>query len=1233
MALMTLALAAAAVAGGELDKAFLEPPHAAKPHTWYHMMNGNVTQAGITKDFEALAEVGVGGVQMFDAGCAIPTGKVDFNSPAWYDLFLHAAKEARRLGLEICIPNCSGWSSSGGPWIPPEKSMKVLTVSSTPVKGPVRFAQALSRDRDDHGFYEDVAVLAFPTPKAAAVDFSGVKTAIDKNVVTCTAEKPFTADGLEIDLGFDWLWSWYTVGTVAVSDDGKTYRDVESFNMVLGCSGGIVRTLRRQTFAKPVTTRFLRVTFTRLPPGRNFCVKSLRPTSGIALNELPIKTFAVRAEVGRDTFVAKPEQVVAKASVLDLTAKLQGDVLTWDAPEGDWTVLRVGHKSNGRGNHPASKCGGGLEVDKLSKASIDFHIDQYVTRLADRLGPLAGRVESGFNNILVDSYEVGSQNWTQGLEKIFEARRGYSPVPYLPVFAGQIVGSVEESERFLEDFRRVVSDLFAESYSKGLADKCHSLGLMLSNEAYGNCPADNLQYGEYADIPMGEFWSNAGSGDFNVGEGNARYASYVAHVWGKPIAATESFTAAPTKSGNGRWRTTPFAIKAQGDRVWCRGINRFIFHRFTHQPWTKKAYLPGMTMGRWGMHFDRTQTWWPFAGAWIRYLTRCQAMLQKGRFAADALFFSGEAAPNQGGNTDGNMRKPEDLPFGYAWDYCPTDAFMDLRVENGKVVVPGGVKYALLVLPDSDTMSERVLLQVSDLIDAGAKVCAKTRPVRSPGLVGYPAADRKVDELSARVWAKGVMTCTPAEALAKLGVSPDFAVTGVPEDGATGVAYIHRTDDAGADWYFVAMPNKEPARFEASFRTTGRIPEIWDPENVTQRRAALWHVKDGRTFVTLDLPVSGSAFVVFREKAEAAAGLAVVDATVAPRPRLTDAQLAAVEIESAQYGTFVQDGTPSARWLANKAKDITERFRAALKTGEPIIANNRLAGGDPAKNEYKRLIVRGTVHGRRFEVVTPEGTPVRLPSLVVQADPRMPWSVALEDGKPVLSALRPVRVTVRDGAGVTRTLEVASVPEPVDVSRDWQVSFPHGFLPNALAKGADEVVSFPSLVDWRNHTLDGVKYFSGTAVYAKTIDVTALKDAAAKGRVLLDLGTVEELCEVTVNGKTYPTCWKPPFVVDVTEFVASGSLDMRVKVANLWANRLIGDDRQFADDCTWTEGRKSAESVEKPIKELPAWVLHGKSSPTGRSTFTTFKHWCKDDELQPSGILGPAMLRVVARGE
>ncbi|MBR4257544.1 MAG: hypothetical protein IKQ17_00780, partial [Kiritimatiellae bacterium] len=463
--------------------------------------------------------------------------------------------------------------------------------------------------------------------------------------------------------------------------------------------------------------------------------------------------------------------------IVDLTERMTKDeTLAWDVPNGEWTILRVGFVCNGRRNHPASKFGGGLEVDKLSASAMDYHFSQYVARLCDYLGPLAGAVESGFNNILVDSYEVGSQNWTQGMEKIFESRMGYSPLPYLPVFAGRVVGSVDESERFLEDFRRVVADLFAENYAGRLAELCHSRGLALSLEPYGNCPADNLQYGQDVDIPMGEFWSCATFGDHFVYCGNARFPAYLAHVWGRRYAAAESFTANPAKGG--RWLTTPFSIKAQGDIVYCNGVNRIIYHRFVHQPWPDNKYLPGMTMGRWGMHLDRTQTWWEFARPWFRYQARCQWMLQEGEPVADVLFFCGEQVPNQGGNvfgTGGRGKSEMNLSDGYNWDVCAAKAFKELKVVDGKVVAPSGVKYRLLVLPDLETMSMEILNKVEALVDAGAKVCGMKRPIRAPGLRGFPNEDGRVRDIAEKVWAKGVMTCCPQEALKRLGVEPDFA--------------------------------------------------------------------------------------------------------------------------------------------------------------------------------------------------------------------------------------------------------------------------------------------------------------------------------------------------------------------------------------------------------------------------------------------------------------------------
>ena len=531
-----------------LEEGFRNPPNSAKPHTWYHMMNGNVTKEGITCDFEALAKAGVGGVQMFDAGCNIPPGPLDFNSPEWFDMFKHAASEARRLGLEICIPNCSGWSSSGGPWNMPSNGMKFVTWREVKTTGPSKFHAKLPREMKDNGFYEDIAVVAFPTSPAEARSFPDVKTTVSGSSFLLSSDKPFTAPAVMFQISYGQLWGGDAMVDVETSADGTSFTKLESFRIPLARSGVGNHGERFHTFPAPVTARTIRLTLSKSPVALK--LRAARPEARAMLSNLSAKTFAVRQECTRDTATVGADQTVAKGNVRDITAHLAVDgTLDWDVPAGEWTIVRIGHLCNGRCNHPASDHGRGLEVDKLSASAMDYHFDQYVTRLCKHLGSLAGAVESGFNNILVDSYEVASQNWTQGLDKTFEARMGYSIRPYLPVFAGRIVGSVDESERFLEDFRRVVADLFAENYAGRLAELCHKHGLLLSIEPYGNAPCDNLQYGQDVDVPMGEFWSSAMSGDHGMGAGNGRFASYLAHVWVRGSAATETFTASPERGG------------------------------------------------------------------------------------------------------------------------------------------------------------------------------------------------------------------------------------------------------------------------------------------------------------------------------------------------------------------------------------------------------------------------------------------------------------------------------------------------------------------------------------------------------------------------------------------------------------------------------------------------------------------------------------------------------------
>ena len=764
MRILASVLAAAALcnlsAGGalSLEGGFRSPPDSAKPQTWYHLMNGNVTKEGITRDFEEIAKAGLGGVQIFDVGCDIPPGEVRFGSPEWFEVLRHAHNEAKRLGLKLGIHNCSGWSCSGGPWVRPADAMKVTMHSETVVTGPARFSRRLHRIRKDNGFYADIAVLAYPTIEPGAT-------------LSDAAEK-----------------------------------------------------------------------------------------TGRWRNRAGLKYV-------RDTKEFPAAKVVAKDRIVDITDKMAKDgTLTWDVPEGKWTIFRLGYICNGRVNRLPSKDGYGLEVDKLSAEAFDRHFDAYMGRLCRELGMRAGDVhETGLTNIHVDSWEVGCQNWTHGLEKIFERRVGYSMIPYLPILAGRVVGSVEESERFCEDFRKLLADLLAENYGRRFAERCHEHGLVMTAEPYGPSNADDMQYGEVVDVPMSCFWMDGtcGPGKYPCMD-NSHYAASLAHVWGRRYVADEAFTSGPPKGG--RWLETPFSIKWQNDRAFANGCNMIVYHRFTHQPWTDDRYLPGMTMGRWGMHLDRTQTWWPLVGGWFRYQARCQWMLQEGGFVADALYWNGEAVPKYGW-------PKVDLSEGYGYDACATRVVELLKVKNGKVVVPGGVEYEILVLPDVDTMSEKMVRRVGELLDAGAKVVAPRRPARAPGLMRAarwsaptdgrarsPSAPQEYRALVDSVWAKGVMECRVDEALKRLGVAPDF------QSEVKDAVWIHRRAGS-ADWYFVACGNTTNVSFEASFRITGKVPEIWDAETGEIRDAANWRAEGGRTVVALDFPPSGSAFVVFRRAA------------------------------------------------------------------------------------------------------------------------------------------------------------------------------------------------------------------------------------------------------------------------------------------------------------------------------------------------------------------------------
>ncbi|MGC8668240.1 MAG: glycosyl hydrolase [Chthonomonadales bacterium] len=878
--------------------------------------------------------------------------------------------------------------------------------------------------------------------------------------------------------------------------------------------------------------------------------------------------------------------------VVDLSSRMDASGhLTWQAPAGTWVILRMGHTCTGAHNAPAPATGRGLEVDKLSREAMDEFWGGFMQVVVDQAGPLAGKV---LYNALIDSYEVGYQNWTPRFREEFVKRRGYDPLPYLPVVTGRVLGSQEQSERFLWDFRRTVADLYTDNYYGYFAELCHKHGLKMSCEPYGNGPFDNLECGGVADIPMGEFWvPNGGAGE------TLKLAASAAHTYGHRIAGAESFTAGEDVSG---WKEDPYAIKALGDFAFCSGINRYIFHRYAHQPWIN--LYPGMTMGPWGTQIERTVTWWDQAHAWLTYVARCQHLLQEGKFVADLCYFEGEAGPN---DLPGRPALRPAVPPGYDYDGCDVRVLLNrMSVKGGRIVLPDGMSYRVLVLPESTFMTPQVARKIRSLVAAGAVVVGP-RPERSPSLSGYPSCDAEVARIGREVWGdcdgrtvtvhrfgKGrVYWGRPLErVLQELGAGPDFNFRTA---GGGRVLYIHRRIGT-AEVYFVSNQQYRPVAVDCRFRVTGRQPELWHPDTGVVEDAPVWRADHGYTTVSLRMDPAGSVFVVFRRPPRGEHLVSVIrrgpGEAAKPAERIT--------ILSARYEA--QDGSRGADVTSVVARMVAEGNREIPATNETF--------GDPVPLVVKRLRVEYTLNGKAMEAVVPEGGTVMLGN-AVQVPPQPDWTARVEpSGALDVIPWRPGRYILQTAQGRIRTVTSKAGAAELNVRGPWTVRFKPGW-------GAPPKAEFPKLASWTDNADPGIRYFSGWAVYTKRVYVPPAMVGEGK-TVVLDLGLVKNFAEVTLNGRSLGVLWKAPFQVDATGLLKPGWNTLAVKVTNLWPNRLIGDE-QLPPDVEW---RGNA------IASWPAWVWSGKPRPkTGRYTFTTWHFYRKDSPLFESGLIGPVVIR------
>lgn len=784
-----------------------------------------------------------------------------------------------------------------------------------------------------------------------------------------------------------------------------------------------------------------------------------------------------------------PESAINKAQVIDLTYKLSKDgSVQWDVPPGRWVIARFGKRNNGAVTRPAPIPGLGFEADKFDTTSFLAHYEAYVGKLIKKVVPEKSPSGGGWTMIHIDSWEMGAQNWTNSFVEEFIKRRGYDPVLYLPVFDGYIINSKEVSERFLWDVRQTSNELVLENHAAFFRKLGRRSGFRLSIEPYDMNPASDLDLGAVADVPMCEFWSD-GYG-FNSSFSCIESTS-IGHVTGKQVIAAEAFTADHTEA----WKKYPGEMKDQSDWALAMGINRFVYHTFAHKPYGDKN-LPGMTMGPYGVHWDRGQTWWPMVTAYHNYITRCQFVLSQGKPVADILYLTAEGAPNVFRAPDSAFEGTSVLPDkkGYSFDGCSPQYLINYAgVKNKKIVFPGGASYSILVLPNVKTMTPELLTKIDILLKGGAIVVGNP-PVKSPSLVNYPQCDIIVKSISNAIWGG-------------IAIQRNLPVT----DYFNGK--IFRTDQPGQS------------------------------EN------------DSSPY-----PVSVSLY---------------------PDYNKTAAILKELKVEP----DFTSSG--NIRYIH---RTMTDR--------EIYFISNRTSG----KIKDTCIFRDGSMHAEIWNPVS--GDIIPLHNLIkrkngiasyIEMEPRQSFFIMFDHvvkGSDTLTVIAddfPVKVTVNQLSG------------------PWNLKFTPGF-------GAPESVKFDTLTDWSKRSEEGIRYYSGIVVYSIDFDLPVAQEATQKKEYWIDLGTVKNIARIKLNGRDLGIVWTDPWQVLITDCVKDKGNQLEIEVANLWINRLIGDEM------------KPWDGIEDG--KWPDWLLNGTPRSSGRYTFTTHRFYKKDDPLVESGLIGPVKVLV-----
>lgn len=884
-------------AGDGLKAGFVTPPASTRPLVYWQWVNGNVTEDGIRRDLEWMHRVGVGGVMLMDIAFRTPPvpqyveRRVAFGSPEWVSAVRFTAAEAGRLGLSFGAQSSGGWSVSGGPDVPPDDGMKKLVWSETVVTpgsaGPIRLEPlpALSGPYQTVPIGEpygtpvrsrEVAVLAYRLPEQAQTEVLRTELRGASNPDLFQDGDYSVSESLIPDAAGDVILEAHFTGpspravTLAVQGvmpGGAIERATQSGAwqpVVLLPGPGHLRA-PVATFSLPATTANTAWRIRLSGLSRPLAVSEARFDPVPRVHRVEDKAgYGVLTDYDLVATVAvSPEATIQPTEVLDLSDRMTpaGD-LDWAPAEGRWAVLRFGWSLTGRRVVPAPDENLGLEVDKLDPDAVRRFAERFYGRFETAVG------DGVFDIAITDSWEAGQQTWTPGMIAEFTRRRGYDPRPWLPVMTGRIVGDAGQSDRFLADFRRTIADMLADNHYGVLADVAREGGRTFYAEAAGtDLPTviDGLQAKGRVDVPMGEYWYYPeGAEPLSNHVADIREAASAAHVYGRPLVAAEALTS----RGEVPWQEGPPQLRRIVDRFFAEGVNAMVLHTSAHQPFGPDR-RPGITLRQYGQHFTRNETWAEDASGWLDYLARTSFLLRQGVPVADVAVFTGEGAANSPRfDQAGHLSAPP----GYDYDFINTEALLTrAEVRDGRIVLPGGASYRLLVLPATlKRMSLPLVVRLKALVAAGAVVVGP----RPEGAEGLAHTDTEVLAVVEDLWGPGggdnvrsvglgrvYRSGTPSDILAAEALVPDLAVP-----STTPLVWKHRRT-ADADIYFLSNQSAHPMSVDARFRVVGRQAEIWNAVDATSVAASYRSAGDA-TVVPIALEPYESRFVIFRGAAE-----------------------------------------------------------------------------------------------------------------------------------------------------------------------------------------------------------------------------------------------------------------------------------------------------------------------------------------------------------------------------